>query len=413
MATVKFLYRSNKDQTQLTLRLFFVHNANKNRVDAKTNIFVSKQYWEKQHSKNTRDIDLINLQTEKKTEILELTKFVLESFNDANLDDINKEWLQKTVDEYYNPTKKRTKQIPDKLTLYVDYFLQSNSKNFKDQTIKNYKVVKSLLERFEAYTGHHYKMVEVDKQFKDDFYDFCQSKNYSINTISKFLDTIKALCRDARTNGIELSPQLDTLKIKTDKVDIIYLNFDELEQIENTKDLPDYLDNTRDWLIISCYTGQRVSDFMTFKPEMIRSENGKHYLEFTQQKTQKKMTIPLSPKVIEILDKRNGNFPRPISDQKYNDYLKLLCKKAGIDSPTTGSIRKEAGKGVIRKVRGKYPKYELISSHVGRRSFATNHYGTVPTTLLIYMTGHSSETMFLNYIGKSNKDLAIEAAKYF
>ncbi len=413
MATVNFLYRSTKDKAPLNLRLLFRHDNEDYVYGAKTKLVVSKSYWAKQHGKKSKDIDITNMQLQINSELNQIENKILDNLNQTDLDEVNAEWLQDAVDEYYNPTKNKTKQIPDKLTPYIDYFLQVRSKDFKSQTIKNYKVVKSLIERFETHAKHKYKIVEVDIKFKDRFYTYCQSKNYSVNTISKFLDTIKALCRDAQTNGIEASPQINKLKIKNDKVDIIYLNFDELAQIENTKDLPDYLVNVKDWLIISCYIGQRVSDFMTFKPEMIRSENGKHYLEFTQKKTQKKMTIPLSPKVIDILDKRSGNFPRPISDQKYNDYLKLLCKDAGIDNPTTGSIRKEVKKGVFRKVRGKYPKYELISSHIGRRSFATNHYGTVPTTLLIYMTGHSTETMFLNYIGKSNKDLAIEASKYF
>ena len=55
----------------------------------------------------------------------------------------------------------------------------------------------------------------------------------------------------------------------------------------------------------------------------------------------------------------------------------------------------------------------LLFSHVGRRSFATNYYGDIPTSYLIYVTGHSSEIMFLNYIGKSNKDMALELTKYF
>jgi hypothetical protein len=50
---------------------------------------------------------------------------------------------------------------------------------------------------------------------------------------------------------------------------------------------------------------------------------------------------------------------------------------------------------------------------VGRRSFASNYYGKIPTTYLIFITGHSSEKMFLNYMGKSNKDLAVEVSKYF
>ena len=58
-------------------------------------------------------------------------------------------------------------------------------------------------------------------------------------------------------------------------------------------------------------------------------------------------------------------------------------------------------------------KWEILSSHIGRRSFATNFYGKIPTTYLIYVTGHSTEQMFLTYIGKSNKDLAMELTNYF
>ena len=66
-----------------------------------------------------------------------------------------------------------------------------------------------------------------------------------------------------------------------------------------------------------------------------------------------------------------------------------------------------------RKLEGLFEKWELVTSHIGRRSFATNFYGEIPTSYLIYVTGHSTEIMFLNYIGKSNKDLAMELTKYF
>ena len=76
-------------------------------------------------------------------------------------------------------------------------------------------------------------------------------------------------------------------------------------------------------------------------------------------------------------------------------------------------LETEKGSKIFRKQSGTYKKHELVTSHIGRRSFATNFYGTIPTTFLIYITGHSTESMFLNYIGKSNKDLALEITKYF
>lgn len=145
---------------------------------------------------------------------------------------------------------------------------------------------------------------------------------------------------------------------------------------------------------------------------MIRIENGKNLLEFTQKKTGKLMTIPIHSKVLQILEKRNGNFPRSISDQRYNDYIKEVCKLSKLTKKVRGGKLLETDNG-NRKVSGDYPKWELVTSHIGRRSFSSNFYGKIPTTYLIYITGHSSEVLFLTYIGKSNKDLALEASKYF
>jgi len=111
-----------------------------------------------------------------------------------------------------------------------------------------------------------------------------------------------------------------------------------------------------------------------------------------------------------------GSSQRRLQDQKYNGYLKEVCKIAEVNEPTKGRKLINIGtkeNPVYRYKTDVYLKYELISSHVGRRSFATNFYGKIPTTYLIYFTGHSTEAMFLNYIGKSNKDLALEVSDYF
>ena len=120
--------------------------------------------------------------------------------------------------------------------------------------------------------------------------------------------------------------------------------------------------------------------------------------------------------MLAILNKRGGSFPRAISSQKYNDYIKIVCKNAGLDEIINASRRQKIdvdGKFPFRNKLGDFKKWQLITSHIGRRSFATNFYGKIPTSYLTYMTGHSTEQMFLNYIGKSNKDIALEMFDYF
>ena len=255
-------------------------------------------------------------------------------------------------------------------------------------------------------------IADIDESFKNEFVAYQKNKGYAQNTIQRELTFLKTFCKHARYLGLETSPQLDMLKLEKVKAEKIYLTFKELEAIEATELEHDYLDNARDWLIISCYTGQRISDFLRFTKKMIRIENGKSLLEFTQKKTDKFMTVPLHSKVLQILEKRNGQFPRQISDQRYNEYIKKVCELSNLTEKVQGGKQLETENG-IRKVTGKYPKWELVTSHIGRRSFATNFYGNIPTSYLIYITGHSSEAMFLNYIGKSNKDLAMEIINYF
>ena len=76
---------------------------------------------------------------------------------------------------------------------------------------------------------------------------------------------------------------------------------------------------------------------------------------------------------------------------------------AGIDQLVKGYKLNVATK---RKELGIHPKYELLSSHDLRRSFATNFFGKIETPVLMQMTGHSRESTFLNYIGVGeNKDI--------
>jgi integrase len=416
MASVNFLYRSAKEKSNLVLRLLYRHEGKDYVFGAKTQFEVEKTYWIKQHKKRSKDIEITNKQTEVNNELNRLENHVLNVFNSLSIESINKEWLQAQIEYYYNPPK-QAKNIPTNLVDYITYYIEYRKHEIKNSSQKKFNVIKNKLKRFEKYRKKQIFINEVNDSFKNEFVSYCKKELYSQNTIQRELAIIKTFCKHARFLGLETHPQLDSLRLDKAKVEKIYLSFEDLTKIENIakEELTDSLDNAKDWLIISCYIGQRISDFMHFTDKQIRIEEGKHLLEFTQKKTNKLTTIPLHPKVLEILSKRNGRFPYPISDQKYNDYIKKVCELAKLNDLIIGSkkVETEINSKVYRKKTGTYKKYDLVTSHIGRRSFATNFYGQIPTTFLINMTNHSSEAMFLNYIGKSNKDLAKETFKFF
>ncbi len=122
--------------------------------------------------------------------------------------------------------------------------------------------------------------------------------------------------------------------------------------------------------------------------------------------------------VSATLEKLNGNFPYKISTQKFNDYIKIVCSEAGINEMVPGTKRIEigetkTGQKIWRKVAKTYPKNDLVSTHICRRSFATNHYGKLPTPVIMSATGHTTEKMLLSYIGKAPTDNANVLMEYW
>ncbi|ELY2010330.1 site-specific integrase [Flavobacterium psychrophilum] len=364
--------------------------------------------------KRPKDAEIINKQTEVNNELNKIERYVLTAFNNINPALVNKNWLQSEINYYYTPVEE-DEHIPKNLIDYIEYYIEYRKHELQIGMIKKSRVTKHKLERFQTFRGKPILIKNVNEQLKNEFIDYCKNEKYSQNTIERDLAAIKTFCKHARFIGLETNGQLDSLRMDKTKVDNIYLTFEELEIIENVT-LNDSLNNARDWLIISCYTAQRISDFMRFNEHMIRNEGDLTLIEFTQKKTKKIMSIAMHPKVKEIIKKRGGKFPIAISDQKYNEYIKEVCKIAGLNEKVSGSKKTETelNSKIYRKESGIFEKWELITSHIGRRSFATNFYGTgIPTNLLMTATGHSTEKMFLNYIGKGNKDYAKELNSYF
>lgn len=416
MISLVFAYRSTKKEADL--RLFCRSDSFACYIP--TEIKVEKEFWDN-YQDGTR-FKGSNAETAKyiADETSAIKKHVQSAINKADPSTIHKDWLKKVVHEYYNPPQPADVEvIPHSLLGYIDYYVKLRENDFDKRGIAKFMVVRRKLERFQDAEDKTFEVKDVNENFKKSFVEYSQSQSYSQNTTSRDLKRIKTICKHARIKGVPVSPELDILTMGETKTPKIYLTFDELEKIKAVDGLPDYLDNVRDWLLVSCYTGQRISDFMGFDKSMIRIENDVPILEFTQKKTKKDMAIPVLPEVIGILDKRGGEFPKPISDQRYNEWIKEVCRLAKLKERIKGKKRiciapegVKPTKNDYRDVFGLHPKWQLITSHVGRRSFASNYYGKLPTTFLIGITGHSTEKMFLNYIGKGRKDNALEAYQH-
>ena len=145
---------------------------------------------------------------------------------------------------------------------------------------------------------------------------------------------------------------------------------------------------------------QRVSDLLKLTPSNLRKASIGLYLDILQQKTKKAVTVGVAdPLVIKLLE---NEFPKRVSQMVFNKQIKTLCKMAGIEGLVSGFKNNPKTR---RKEIVNAPKYEFVTSHIMRRSFASNYYGKIETPLLMNITGHSKESTFLTYIGThQNKD---------
>ena len=414
MASINFLYRSSKESANLKVRLLFRHDDNDFVIESNSNVFVTSIYWKQlHHKKKVRDHALLNKQNQIHKDIRALEVYILDRFYKTNPTYVDKQWLIKAVDDYYGRGKDKQSEY---LTDIIDQYVEYSRPNVASSTIVKHGVIKNKLLLMEAHYKQRYKVSDVDNSFVSAFISFFQGSNYSINTIKKNFNFIKTYCNYAVTLGIKVTQRLSDLKIKGEETKEIYLHLEELKKIIDCKGLSEKLENVRDWLVIGCFTGQRISDFSRFANEMIITYENQRLLSFKQVKGRKHVVIPLLPEVEQVLERRNGEFPRKISDQRFNDYVKQVCKIVGINKVVHGSRQMNVGtdqQKVFRKVKGEYPKHDLVTSHIGRRSFATNFYGKIPTPLLMSATGHTTEKQFLTYIKKAPIDSALELAKQY
>lgn len=321
---------------------------------------------------------------------------------------INAEWLRNAI----NP---KSSKLPSLLTDFFDDYHTFKEDSLKKGTIKNNNVVKARLLKFQKEYGN-LRVNQVNKEFSLAFQKWSKEKGYDHNTTVKSMKTIKMICKHARDRGAKISFELDSITkgLRYKNIEPIYLSLTEINKIILAQMPNERLEIARDWLIISCFTAQRVSDFLRFDTKNIVELEGVKFLDVTQKKTQSQVLLPLTPEVIDIINKWKGKFPPlfsknvPSNEAMYNRQIKIVCELAGINEKVTAKLKNH---DTNRYETVEVPKYKAVSSHIGRRSYATNYYGKIPTPLLISATGHSSETQFLRYVGKKGTHNAMALAR--
>lgn len=346
-----------------------------------------------------------------------LEKHILDSINQAQAigEEITKELLERGIENCFSREKKDDTSF---VTYQVQYIIDNastrkilgkNKIGLAENTIKNYQTFKQKILEFEIFNKKKLRFKDISPELVEKFKNWLLDvKVYSLNHAGKQLAFLKSVSKDVDKMGVSVNSyafKIEAFSESNDDRNIVTLSFKELDQIEKTHLEREALINARKWLLLGCELGQRGEDLLKIKPSDIRITPEGKIIDVYQKKGKKYVAVPVSPRAQRVLDL---GFPNKISLQNLNDYIKDVAEEAKLVDVIEG---KKFDKDAKRKISGMYPKYQLVTSHTCRRSFATNYDEVIPRGVVMQITGHVKESTFLQYIGKpKDKD---ENAKLF
>lgn len=313
--------------------------------------------------------------------------------------------LEQLKEAFNNPEKKdpkkRTRKAPQKKNIWqlILQFQRECGKmnNWTDATYEKFQVMEKHLRDF----NENLTLNGLDTKGLNDYVYFLQDKlDMRNSTIGKQLDFVKWFLKWALNKGFHTNKDYQTFKpkLKTTQKKIVFLTPAEIEKVRECR-IPaglSHLERVRDVFLFCCFTGLRYSDAYNLK----RSDVKDGHIEVTTIKTADSLIIELNNQSKAILDKyKDMDFEEDkalpvVSNQRMNDYLKELAELAGLDEP----VRETHYKGNER-IDEVNPKYKLVCTHTGRRTFICNALSLgIPVNVVMKWTGHSDYKSMKPYI---------------
>lgn len=294
-----------------------------------------------------------------------------------------------------------------------DEFTEENGKlsNWTKATFEKFAAQRNHLQGFNP----NISFDDFTEEGLNDYMDFLGNKLEMRNsTVLKQIGFLKWFLRWSMKKGFHQNAAYETFKPKLKSVPkkVIFLNQEELQKIVDFQ-IPDNhpaLGPIRDIFLFCCYTGLRYSDVLNLTWDDVH--DGK--MEVVTIKTSDRLIIELNQKANALMSKYEGihfegNVVFPvIVNQKMNESLHLLFKLAGFNEP----IKKIYYMG-NQRMEEVVPKYKLISTHCGRRTFICMALSKgIPPSVVMKWTGHSDYKAMKPYIDVADETKASAMSKF-
>lgn len=435
MATINLTLSSKSDKITHLQEVMMRLTIGSTTRRARTNVFVQSEYWDAStQSISIKELSKKRLLTdeekqlkadlrEKTKRLNEMTDHVSSSVDNADKAAIkkDKDWLKNLVHDYLFPPQPEEDE-PQAATLLqaIEDLIESATNGTRTvektqkpvdgrTTIQYRQMQRLMISYLKSRRMKDIEIANVDKKFYESFVAYLYKQGYKLNTVGKHIKNLKAAI-----NALPLAQRATCEFIEPKKcrklaetVDNIYLTEDELNQIASIEITTPYLDKVRDQFLLLAWTGCRYSDLPKLnKSNIYTMSNGGQCFKLEQKKTNTKVVIPILPPAQAILEKYDYEVPEPMSNQPFNRFLKEVAKLAGLEEEVS-ITRTESNNGNVERVEQRFSKWECVTAHTARRSFATNMYKRdYPTLMIMKITGHKTEKAFLTYIRVTEEENA-------
>lgn len=228
--------------------------------------------------------------------------------------------------------------------------------------------------------------------------DRMNERGFSINYQGTVIKDLKAVLNEGLKRGYHDNTRFQLWKKMHEETFSIALTPEDMDRLWYADGLTAHEAKIRDLAWVAYLTASRFSDYSKFSTDNICGDR----FSFVPHKTDSPVSIPCSPKIREIMARNWGGVPK-ISEQKFNDGIKELCHKVGINDiiQVPRSKRTMLGWSMDKVVE----KWELVSSHTFRRSGASALYRAgVPAKVIRFLTGHKSDKTLFLYIKLNAED---------
>ncbi|MBA7515732.1 Tyrosine recombinase XerC [subsurface metagenome] len=354
---------------------------------------IRPKYWNsnKQRITPNRESEPYNRHSEINLILDRIESNARELFNSPLIN--NEPLTEYTIIQFFNNANG---EVPRQLNFKkaIQKFIDSGKATKAKRTIMGYVTVFTFLKDFEKDTGTilDYDNINLDFFQNLEKYAFNKRKTKD-NYYAKIVTVLKTFLHWSIKCKLYSSLDFKHYSYQERDKEIIYLTWEELNELYNHNFKTNKLKQVRDLYSFACFTGLRFSDLQQIRHENILGEQ----LNIIAEKTEKETSIPLTKKALQILDRYKDKpvyaLPR-ISHQKANDYIKDCCKEIELFDKIIITEYRGANKKQIVK-----EKYKLITMHTARKTFITNSLQLGMNVKTIKnITGHVKDSTFDKYL---------------